>query len=180
MTKASSAPQLRVAAYCRIAGGEEQNTALESQRACYTKEIGANPDWIMAGIFADIGDSRSKHPEFQKMLRKCRQKKIDLILVKSVSRFTRNMADCLSIVRELRELGITVIFEKENISTTDPNFDVLTSLMAEFARSECEHCTKNSAHMPLLSPISRPAKKMWKKTIRLSGRPEKTIIFRME
>ena len=75
MTKASSTPQLRVAAYCRIAGGEEQNPALESQRACYTKQIGANPDWIMAGIFADIGDSRSQRPEFQKMLRKRRPKK---------------------------------------------------------------------------------------------------------
>ena len=120
MTKTSSTPQIRVAAYCRIAGGEEQNTVLESQRTCYAKQIGANPDWIMAGIFADIRDSRSKRPEFQKMLRKCRQKKIDLILVKSVSRFARNMADCLSIVRELRELGITVIFEKENISTVNP------------------------------------------------------------
>ena len=180
MTKASSTPQLRVAAYCRIAGGEEQNTVLESQRACYAKQIGANPDWIMAGIFADIGDSRSKRPEFQKMLRKCRQKKIDLILVKSVSRFARNMADCLSIVRELRELGITVIFEKENISTAEPNFDTLTFLMAEFARAECEHLTKNSAHTRYMGTISRPTKRTWKKTVRLPGRPEKTIIFRME
>ena len=180
MTKASSTPRLCVAAYCRIAGGEEQNTVLESQRTCYAKQIGANPDWIMAGIFADIGDSRSKRPEFQKMLRKCRQKKIDLILVKSVSRFARNMADCLSIVRELRELGITVIFEKENISTAEPNFDALTFLMTEFARAECEHLTKNSAHTRYMGTISRPTKRTWKKTIRLPGRPEKTIIFRME
>ena len=180
MTKASSTPQFRVAAYCRIAGGEEQNTILESQRTYYTKRIGANPDWIMAGIFADIGDSRSKRPEFQKMLRKCRQKKIDLILVKSVSRFARNMADCLSIVRELRELGVTVSFEKENISTTAPDFDALTSLMADLARAECEHLTKNSAHMHYMGTISRPTKKTWKKTIRLPGRPEKTITFRME
>ena len=180
MTKASSTPQFRVAAYCRIAGGEEQNTILESQRTYYTKRIGANPDWIMAGIFADIGDSRSKRPEFQKMLRKCRQKKIDLILVKSVSRFARNMADCLSTVRELRELGVTVIFEKENISTTAPDFDALTSLMADLARAECEHLTKNSAHMHYMGTISRPTKKTWKKTIRLPGRPEKTITFRME
>ena len=180
MTKASSTPQLRVAAYCRIAGGEERSAILESQMTCYTEQIGANPDWIMAGIFADIGDSRSKRPEFQKMLRKCRQKKIDLILVKSVSRFARNMADCLSIVRELRELGVTVIFEKENISTTAPDFDALTSLMADLARAECEHLTKNSAHMHYMGTISRPTKKTWKKTIRLPGRPEKTITFRME
>ena len=136
MTKDSSTPQFRVAAYCRIAGGEEQNTILESQRTYYTKRIGANPDWIMAG--------------------------------------------CLSIVRELRELGVTVIFEKENISTTAPDFDALTSLMADLARAECEHLTKNSAHMHYMGTISRPTKKTWKKTIRLPGRPEKTITFRME
>ena len=180
MTRANPAPRLRAAAYCRIAGGEEQSAILESQKTCYTERIGANPDWIMAGIFADIGDSRSKRPEFQKMLRRCRQKKIDLILVKSVSRFARNMVDCLSIVRELRELGVTVIFEQENISTTDPSFDVLASLTAEFTRAECEHLTMNSAHTLYMGTISRPTKRTWKKTIRLPGRPEKTITFRME
>ena len=180
MTRANPAPRLRAAAYCRIAGGEEQSAILESQKTCYTERIGANPDWIMAGIFADIGASRSKRPEFQKMLRRCRQKKIDLILVKSVSRFARNMVDCLSIVRELRELGVTVIFEQENISTTDPSFDVLASLTAEFTRAECEHLTMNSAHTLYMGTISRPTKRTWKKTIRLPGRPEKTIIFRME
>ena len=180
MTRANPTPRLRAAAYCRIVGGEEQSAILELQKTCYTERIGANPDWIMAGIFADIGDSRSKRPEFQKMLRSCRQKKIDLILVKSISRFSRNMVECLSIVRELRELGVTVIFEKENISTTDPNFDVLASLTAEFARAECEHLTMNSAHTHYMGTISRPTKRTWKKTIRLPGRPEKTIIFRME
>ena len=180
MTRANPAPRLRAAAYCRIAGGEEQSAILESQKTCYTERIGANPDWIMAGIFADTGDCRSKRPEFQKMLRRCRQKKIDLILVKSVSRFARNMVDCLSIVRELRELGVTVIFEQENISTTDPSFDVLASLTAEFTRAECEHLTMNSAHTLYMGTISRPTKRTWKKTIRLPGRPEKTIIFRME
>ena len=166
MTRANPTPRLRAAAYCRIAGGEEQSAILESQKTCCTERIGANPDWIMAGIFADIGDSRSKRPEFQKMLRKCRQKKIDLILVKSVSRFARNMVECLSIVRELRELGVTVIFEQENISTTDPNFDVLASLTEEFARAECEHLTMNSAHTHYMGTISRPTKRTWKKTIR--------------
>ncbi|WP_297982168.1 recombinase family protein, partial [uncultured Oscillibacter sp.] len=83
MTKTipSTRPQLRAAAYCRIANGEDQASILEAQKAHYTEQISANPDWIMAGIFADTGDCRSKRPEFQKMLRKCRQGKIDLILV---------------------------------------------------------------------------------------------------
>ena len=182
MTKTitSTNPRLRAAAYCRIASGEEQASILEAQKAHYTERINANPDWIMAGIFADTGDCRSKRPEFQKMLRKCRQKKIDLILVKSVSRLARNTADCLSIIRELRELGVTVFFEKENISTTDPNCDVLTSLMTELARAETEYLTQNSAHMHYIGPISHPAKETWGKTIRLPGRPKETIIFRME
>ena len=177
MTKVNPTPRLRTAAYCQIVGGEEQSTILESQKTCYTEHINANPDWIMAGIFADIGDSRSKRPEFQKMLRKCRQKKIDLILVKSVSRFARNMVECLSIVRELRELGVTVIFEQENISTTDPNFDVLASLTAEFARAECEHLTMNSAHTHYMGTISRPTKRTWKKTIRLRSSSVSPLIW---
>lgn len=177
----SASPRLRVAAYCRVAAdGEEQNTFLDAQRERYAEQINGNPDWTMAGIFADIGDSRSAHPQFQKMLRKCRQKKIDLILVRSVSRFARCMAECLSIVGELRELGIEVIFEKENIHTLDPNSDMLLSLMAVFARAECENLTRNSVHRHYMTLGSRPAKGTWKKTIRLPGRPDKTILFKME
>ena len=95
MTRANPTPRLRAAAYCRIVGGEEQSAILELQKTCYTERIGANPDWIMAGIFADIGESRSNRPEVYKMLHKFHQKKIDLILVKSVSRFTRNMDELL-------------------------------------------------------------------------------------
>ena len=177
----SASPRLRVAAYCRVAvDGEEQNPFLEAQRECYTEQIKGNPAWTMAGIFTDIGDSRSARPQFQKMLRKCRQKKIDLILVKSVSRFARCMAECLSIMRELRELGVEVIFEKEDIHTLDPNSDMLLSLMAVFARAECENLTRNSAHRHYMSPGSRPAKGTWKKTIRLPRHPDKTILFKME
>ena len=182
MKKASPSTdsRLRVAAYCWIDGGGEQNTALNAQKACYTERIGGNPDWTMVGIFADICDSRSKRPEFQKMLRKCRQRKIDLILVPSVSRFARNMVDCFSIVRELRERGVAVVFEKEGINTMDPNCDIHTSLRAEFTKTECDHLTRNSAHMPLVNQTGRGRKGTWKKTIRLPGCPDKAIIFRME
>lgn len=179
-TSSSTKSRLRVAAYCRIDGGVEQNAVLNVQKECYTERIGGNPDWIMAGIFADICDSRPKRPEFQKMLRKCRQKKIDLILVPSASRFARNMVDCLSIVRELRELGVAVVFEKEGFNTMSPNCDILTSLMAEYARAEFGHLTRNSTHMPRVNQTGRGRKGTWKKTIRLPGCPDKTIIFRME
>ena len=176
----STTPQLRVAAYCRFdASGEGQNAILEAQRA-YSEKINANPDWTMAGVFADTGDSRSERPEFQKMLHKCRQKKIDLILVKSVSRFARNYLDCLATVRELRELGIAVIFEMENINTSDSNYDQYISIIGAIAKVEsgishgiCTGCFRCMVE-------SKDGKGTWEKTIQLPGFPEKTIIFRME
>ena len=176
--------KLRVAAYCRVSSdSSDQMNSFAAQLNYYTTLISGKDNWTMTDIYADAGisgTSAQKRPDFQRLLSDCRRGRVDKILVKSISRFARNMADCLSIVRELRELGVTVIFEKENISTKDPNFDALTSLMAEFARSECEHLTKNSAHTHYMGTISRPTKRTWKKMIRLPGRPEKTITFRME
>ena len=143
MTKVNPTPRLRTAAYCQIVGGEEQSAVLESQKTCYTERIYANPDWIMAGIFADIGDSCSRRPEFQKMLRKCRQKKIDLVLVKSISRFARNTVDCLNYIRALRTLGIAVIFEKENINTLETDSEMLITMMGAFAQAESESMSAN-------------------------------------
>ncbi len=177
----SDTPRLRVAAYCRIAAdGEEREAFLETQREYYVEQIAGNPSWIRAGIFTDIGDSRSPRPQFQKMLRKCRQQKIDLILTKSVSRFARCTADCLRTVRELRELDVAVIFEKENIHTLDPDSDAHLSLMAVFARAECENLTRNSVHTHYMNSGKKHRKGTWKKTIRLPGRPDKTIIVKME
>ena len=113
--------QKRVAAYCRVSTEEEeQQSSYEAQCSYYTDKIMTNPEWTMAGIFADegiSGTSTRKREEFNRMIRKCRQKKIDLILTKSISRFARNTVDCLKYVRVLKELGIGVYFEKENINT---------------------------------------------------------------
>ena len=90
---------MKVAAYCRVSTeADEQANSYESQIAHYTEEIAKHPDWINAGIFADkgiTGTMAKKRPEFLKMIRKCRQGKIDLVLVKSLSRFSRNTGDCL-------------------------------------------------------------------------------------
>ncbi len=182
MRKPNATPRLRVAAYCRLTAREdEQNTLLEAQKAQYTERISANPDWIMAGVFTDTGDFRSKRPAFQKMLRKCRQKKIDLILVKSLSRFAQNVADCLAIVRELRDLGIAVKFEMENINTLDPNCDCRLSIMDAIIKTESASISPQICNGRFPGLIkSRHTKGTWKKTIRLPGRPEKTIIFRTE
>lgn len=182
MTKTitSTNPRLRAAAYCRIANGEEQASILEAQKTNHTERINANPDWIMAGIFADTGDCRSKRPEFQKMLRKCRQGKIDLILVSTFSRFARSTADGLNIIRELRELGVAVVFEKEAVNTSDPGSDWYISIMGAIARAEsesishgaCGICTCRFHHMI----ASSPRKRTRKKTIRFPGHPEKRLL----
>ena len=101
--------QLRVAAYCRVStDDEEQLTSYEAQQTYYTDKIMTNPQWTMAGIFADegiTGTSAQKRPEFQRMIRRCRQKKIDLVLVKSISRFARNTVACGNVsVRSARLL----------------------------------------------------------------------------
>ena len=106
--------QLRVAAYCRVSTEEEeQQSSYEAQCTYYTDKIMTNPEWTMAGIFADegiTGTSTKKRDDFNRMIRKCRQKKIDLILTKSISRFARNTLDSLKYIRALKELGIGIIW----------------------------------------------------------------------
>lgn len=139
--------QLRVAAYCRVSTDEdEQLTSYEAQKTHYTDKIMTNPNWTMAGIYADegiTGTSAAKRSEFLKMIRKCRQQKIDVVLVKSISRFARNTVDCLKYIRALKELGIAVIFEKENINTMETDSEMLITMMGAFAQAESESISAN-------------------------------------
>lgn len=139
--------QLNVAAYCRVSTDEdEQETSFEAQISYYTDKINGSADWRMVGIFADEGITGTvdiKRPEFLKMIRLCRNKKIDLILTKSISRFARNTVDCLKYVRELKSLGIGVIFEKENIDTMRIDSEMLLTVMSSFAQAESESISKN-------------------------------------
>ena len=139
--------QLRVAAYCRVSTEEEeQQSSYEAQCSYYTDKIMTNPEWTMAGIFADegiTGTSTKKRDDFNRMIRRCRQKKIDLILTKSISRFARNTLDCLRYVRALKELGIGVYFEKENINTMDMDTELILTFMGAFAQSESESISAN-------------------------------------
>lgn len=143
----ASDQHLRVAAYCRVSTGEaEQLTSFEAQKAYYTDKIMTNPEWLMAGIFADegiTGTSTKKRPEFMKMIRRCRKGQIDLILTKSISRFARNTVDCLRYIRELKELGVAVIFEKENINTLEADSEIIITMMGAFAQFESESISQN-------------------------------------
>ena len=147
LTQKAVQRQLRVAAYCRVStDSEEQLTSYEAQKNYYTDKIMTNPQWTMAGIFADegiTGTSAKKRPEFLKMIRKCRQKKIDLILVKSISRFARNTVDCLNYMRFLKSLGIAIIFEEQNINTLEIDSEMLVTMMGAFAQAESESLSGN-------------------------------------
>ena len=138
---------LRVAAYCRVSTDqEEQESSYEAQIGYYTEKINSNSEWQMAGIFADegiTGTQAKKRPEFLKMIRKCRQRKIDVILTKSLSRFARNTVDSLKYIRELKVLGIAVIFEKENINTLETDTEMMLTIMSCFAQAESESISKN-------------------------------------
>lgn len=141
------ARQLCVAAYCRVStDGEEQLTSYEAQKNYYTDKIMNNKEWTMAGIFADegiTGTSVRKRPEFIRMIQLCRQKKIDVVLTKSISRFARNTVDCLNYIRALKALEIAVIFEKENINTLETDSEILITMLGAFAQAESESISAN-------------------------------------
>ena len=143
----ASKRQLRVAAYCRVStDDEEQLTSYEAQKNYYTDKIMTNKEWTMAGIFADegiTGTSARKRPEFLRMIRQCKQGRIDIVLTKSISRFARNTVDCLNYVRALKELGIAVIFEKENMNTLEIDSEILITMLGAFAQSESESISAN-------------------------------------
>lgn len=139
--------KVRVAAYCRVSTDEkDQINSFQVQREYYEKKINETTEWTSAGIYADegiSGTSMERRPDFMKMLRACRQHKIDRILCKSLSRFARNTVDCLDTVRELKGLGISVFFEKENIDTLTQQSEFIITLYSGFAQAESESLSAN-------------------------------------
>ena len=140
---------LRVAAYCRVStDDEEQLSSYENQRDYYTDKIMGEPTWTMVDVFADegkTGTSTCSRKGFLRMIRQCRQGKIDMILTKSVSRFARNTVDTLNYTRELRNLGIPVIFEEQNINSIHPESEFLITIHGAFAQSESENTSSRVA-----------------------------------
>ena len=132
--------KVRVAAYCRVSTEMEiQEDSYDLQMKYYTDLISQNPDMELVGVYGDRGRSglnTEKRPGLQSLLDDCRAGKIDLILSKSVSRFARNMADFVEIVRELRKMGINMYFEKERIDTKDKKMDWVLDTLALVAEEE--------------------------------------------
>ena len=145
--KRGQKPKLRVAAYCRVStDSDEQATSYEAQIEHYTEYISKNPDWVLAGIFADegiTGTNTKKRTEFNRMIDECMDGNIDMIITKSISRFARNTLDCLKYIRQLKEKNIPVFFEKESINTMDSKGEVLLTIMASLAQQESQSLSRN-------------------------------------
>lgn len=138
--------RLRVAAYCRVSTRqEEQDSSIEQQERYYEQYISKNQNWINAGVFSErvSGLNMKGRTEFQALMKLCRRRKIDLILVKSFSRLGRNTLDMLRALRELRDLGVDVYFEEENLWLHDERMEMLITVFCALAQSESENMSQN-------------------------------------
>ena len=139
----------RVAGYARVStDSDEQFTSFEAQVDYYTKKIQENPEWTFVKVFTDEGISATnmkKRDGFNAMIAEALAGKIDLIVTKSVSRFARNTVDTLTTVRKLKDRGIEVYFEKENIYTLDAKGELLITIMSSLAQEESRSISENVA-----------------------------------
>ncbi len=137
----------RVAAYARVSiESVRMQHSLSAQISHYSSLIQGRRDWIYAGVYADYavsGTSTDGRAEFKRMLEDCENGKIDIILTKSIQRFARNTVDLLNTVRRLKELGIEVRFEKENINSLSGDGELMLTILASFAQEESRSLSEN-------------------------------------
>lgn len=139
--------KLRCAAYCRVSSNsEDQINSFMAQTRYYEKAFEKSDREQLVDIYADegiTGTREDKRDEFQRMISDCRKGRIDRIYTKSISRFARNTKDCLKNIRELKSLGITVLFEKENIDTADMTDEMMITIMGGLAQEESTSISQN-------------------------------------
>lgn len=139
--------KLRVTYYARVSTNhEDQQLSFEAQRDFYEKKIRSNPEWQLVDGYADYGISGTntfKREAFNQMIADCKAGKIDLILTKSISRFARNTVDTLTTVRDLQRIGVSVIFEKENINTAKQDCEMLLTIFSSIAQEESRSMSEN-------------------------------------
>ena len=126
---------------------EEQLSSYENQVNYYREFISKHEDFVLVDIYADEGISATntkKRDAFNRLIQDCRAGKVDRILVKSISRFARNTLDCIKYVRELKELGVGVTFEKENIDSLDSKGEVLLTILSSLAQDESRSISENA------------------------------------
>ena len=138
--------KLRVAAYCRVSTKYgSQKSSIDLQRTHYEKYIQEQPNWLFVGVYVDYGSRGriEKRTEFQKMIQKALNGEIDCIITKSISRFSGNTIDMLQTIRTLKEKGVTVWFEKENIRSTDKNIELIITIHTMLAQEEIRNMSEN-------------------------------------
>lgn len=137
----------KVAAYARVSmESERMSHSLSAQISYYSTLIQRNPEWEYAGVYADNGISgtgTAKRSEFRRMLEDAKAGKIDIILTKSIQRFARNTVDLLETVRHLKDIGVEVRFEKENISSISGDGELMLTILASFAQEESRSISEN-------------------------------------
>ena len=137
----------KVAAYCRVStDSKDQLNSYRTQIGYYTNFIAQHPGWELVDIYADegiTGTSLEKRDEFKRMLQDCRAGKISRILVKSVSRFARNTLELIETTRELKDLGVVVVFEEQGIDTAQMLGEMQLTLLAMAAQEESTSISKN-------------------------------------
>lgn len=137
----------RVAAYARVSMDSERLLhSLSAQISYYSSLIQKNTEWEYVGVYVDegiTGTDTKNRIEFNRLMLDCEAGKIDIVLVKSISRFARNTVDLLETVRHLKDIGVEIRFERENISTFSGDGELLLTLLASFAQEESESISRN-------------------------------------
>jgi len=140
--------KIRVAAYCRVStDSDAQLESLEAQKTHYENYINSRNDWEFAGLYYDEGITGTKKDKRQELLRlidDCKSGRVDFIVTKSISRFSRNTTDCLELVRQLLALHIPIFFEKENINTGSMESELFLAILSSMAEGESVSISDNS------------------------------------
>lgn len=137
---------LNVAAYARVSSGKDAMLhSLSAQVSYYSEKIQKHPGWKYCGVYADeaITGTKDDRVQFQKLLKRCRNGEINLILTKSISRFARNTLTLLETVRELKDLGVDVLFEEQNIHSISPDGELMLTVLASYAQEESLSASEN-------------------------------------
>ena len=137
---------IKVAAYSRVSSGKDAMLHSLSAQVSYYSELIQNHDgWLYCGVYADeaVTGTKEDRTEFQRMMDACREGKIDLIITKSISRFSRNTVTLLNTIRELKLLGIGVIFEEQNINTLSADGELMLTILASYAQEESLSVSEN-------------------------------------
>lgn len=146
-TKAVQQQKKKVCAYVRVSTDSlQQEDSLENQTTYFKGFITANSEWEFVGIYSDQGISgyKENRPGFQKMIEDARAGNIDLIVVKSISRFARNTETVLKFTRELKSIGVGIFFELQNINTLSGAGELMLTILAAFAQAESEGASANA------------------------------------